>query len=59
MEEKLREVVAILREHTPLSKLTEQEGYEVIAWAEANLERGQSCEMGPRPRVRATFQAGA
>ena len=49
MEEKLREVVAILREHTPLSKLTEQEGYEVIAWAEAIFERGQSGEMGPRP----------
>jgi hypothetical protein len=28
MEEKLHEVVAILREHTPLSKLSEQDGYE-------------------------------
>jgi hypothetical protein len=39
MEEKLREVVKILREHTPLRKLTEQEGFEVLAWAENNLER--------------------
>jgi hypothetical protein len=49
MEEKLREVVKILREHTPLNKLTEQEGFEVLAWAEANLERGQSGDMVPRP----------
>jgi hypothetical protein len=28
MEEKLHEVAAILREHTPLSKLPEQDGYE-------------------------------
>jgi hypothetical protein len=33
MEEKLHEVVAILREHPPLSKLSEQDGYEVLAWA--------------------------
>lgn len=51
MEEKLREVVKILREHTPLMKLTEQEGYEVLAWAEANLERGQSGDMVPRPEL--------
>jgi hypothetical protein len=39
MEEKLREVVKILREHTPLRKLTGREGFEVLAWAEDNLER--------------------
>lgn len=49
MEEKLRQVVALLREHTPFNKLTEQEGYEVLSWAEANLVRGQSGDMEPRP----------
>lgn len=51
MEQKLREVVAILREHTPLGKLTEQEAYDVLAWGEANLERGQSGDMVPRPEL--------
>jgi hypothetical protein len=37
MEEKLHEVVAILREHPPLSKLSEQDGYEVLAWAKPTL----------------------
>ena len=55
MEEKLREVVAVLREHTPLNKLTEQEAYEVLAWGEANLERGQSGELQTRPE----FNRGA
>jgi hypothetical protein len=44
-------VVTLLRANTPLSKLTEQEGYEVLAWAEANLERGQSGDMVPRPEL--------
>jgi hypothetical protein len=30
IEDELREVVRILREHTPLSKLSEQGGYEVL-----------------------------
>jgi hypothetical protein len=51
MEEKLREVVALLRAYTPLNKLADQEGYEVLAWAEANLERGQSGDMVPRPEL--------
>jgi hypothetical protein len=49
MREKLHELVTLLRTHTPLNKLTEQEGYEIFAWAEANLERGQSGDMIPRP----------
>ncbi|WP_426536678.1 hypothetical protein [Bradyrhizobium sp. McL0615] len=48
---KLREVVTMLQAHTPLNNLTEQEGYEVLAWAEANLERGQSGDMVPRPEL--------
>jgi len=47
MEEKLREVVTLLRADTPLNKLTVQEGHKVLAWAEANLERGQSGDMIP------------
>ncbi len=51
MEEKLREVVALLRSNTPLNELTEQEGYEILTWAEDNLARGQTGEPGPRTEL--------
>ena len=37
IEGKVRETVTLLRAHTPLNKLTEQESFEVVAWAEASL----------------------
>ena len=39
IEEKMREVVTLLRAPTPLNKFTEQESFEVAAWAQASLVR--------------------